>query len=279
MEFGTNAARPKVFFFGFKASEKALADQDDRAKKGREAKLKIDRTFKKRNAMAKKAVRLSGNGYLYVIERFAIRLAKSIVGGEITGPNNPYGDLYHKESGAFSEVKAAGLSRGPIIERDQLERHFADLEKHDHWYIFVLYDSRKWNKGKWVYLPRRVGRTENALQNFLKLNVKEVWSVHISVIEAIFRFRKRDIRCYNMQRGPKTYLIIYPGFLKKLVRESRLLADLGLEPNDYLVETRQEFVRFQGKAIRIEVSAIKPKSFSEESFQFPEAEPEFVSST
>ena len=217
--------------------------------------------------MANRTGRLSGNDYLYVIERFAVRVAKSIVGGEMTEPNNPFGDLYHQKENAFSEVKGSGLSSGPIVEVNQLERHLDDIERHDHQYVFVLYRNRRWEHGRWVYLPRRAGRTQKALEKFLTLNVREVYILHISVVEAIFRnCPEKDIKCYLMQRGPKTYIKLYPGKMKKLVRRHGALADFGLEPDDYAIESGRRAAKFNGQSIQVAVSTIKPKQLSEEAF-------------
>ena len=211
--------------------------------------------------------RLSGNGYLYVIESFAVRVAKSIVGGEITEPNNPLGDLYHRGPKSYSEVKAAGLSAGPIVDRDQFDRHLEDLEQHDHRYVFVLYNGRRWENGRWIYLPQKASRTRGTLEKFLTLNVREVHVVHISVIEAIFRnCPKKDLKCYLMQRGPKTYIRLYPGKIRNIVNEPECLVELGLDPNDYLVGVRKRVVRFDGRAIPVEVLTVRPKPFSDESF-------------
>ncbi|MBI2003785.1 MAG: hypothetical protein HYS78_02305 [Parcubacteria group bacterium] len=230
--------------------------------------------------MAKRTGRLSGNDYLYVIARFAVRVAKSIVGGEITGPNHPYGDLHlvdnPTDSEVFWEVKASGLSSGPIICRDQLERHIENSERCEHGYVFVLYQNRKWHKGKWRYLPQRMARTERSLEKFLVLSMKEVFVVHISVVDAIFRSRPRDVRCFNMQRGPKTYLKIYPGVLRKLVDSPKRLADLGLEPDDYVVEAERQVIRFQNWKIQVLVSTIRTKYASEVSFDVAELESEII---
>lgn len=212
--------------------------------------------------------RLSGNDYLYVIEKFAVRVAKSIVGGEITEQNNPYGDLYHRGSDSFSEVKAAGLSAGAIVDKGQFERHLADLERHDHRYAFVLYNSRRWEHGRWVYLPQKASKTKGTLEKFLTLNVREVHVVHISVIEAIFRnCPKKDLKCYLMQRGPKTYIRLYPGKIRSLVNQPGSLKELGLNPDDYLVRvSRKRVARFDDRTVKVEVLTIKPRPISEVSF-------------
>lgn len=211
--------------------------------------------------------RLSGNGYLYVIESFAVRVAKSIVGGEITEPNNPYGDLYHRGADSFSEVKAAGLSAGAIVDKNQFERHLADLEHHDHRYIFVLYNGRRREDGRWVYLPQKASKTKSTLEKFLTLNLREVHVVHISVIEAIFRnCPKKDLKCYLMQRGPKTYIRLYPGKIRSLVNEPGSMAELGLNPEDYSVGVKKKIAKFDGRALKVKVLTVKPRPISEVSF-------------
>lgn len=223
--------------------------------------------------------RLSGNDYLYVIARFAVRLAQSIVGGEIIGNNHPYGDLRlvdrPTDTEVFWEVKASGLSSGPIICRDQLERHLENSERCEQGYVFVLYQNREWQKGRWRYLPRQ-NRTQKTLEKFLLLNVREVFVVHISVVEAIFRARKRNVRCYNMQRGPKTYLKIYPGILRSLVDDVGGLSDFGLKSDDYVVKKKRQIIRFQSQKVQILVSTIRIKLPTDISFDVAEMESEIL---
>lgn len=139
--------------------------------------------------MSKRLTRLTYSECLQVIEDFGVRVSRGLFGGVILAPNDPRGDLYHPESNAFSEVKASGLSGGPLVVIEQLERHQEGLEHCDRLYAFVLYNDRGKYRGKRCNLPIRMGTCEHNLRRFLAENAKEVYRIHTEAFERLVLVR------------------------------------------------------------------------------------------
>jgi len=191
---------------------------------------------------------------LKVIESFAITVAQNIVGGERTRPNHPDGDLFHPETGLFSEVKCAGDSGGAIIVRSQIKRHTHPRRGKTREYILVFYRNCGMDRGKKRCLTFRRGRTPELLEKFLAENTREICIIDSRVILALYKKRRqKDERTYMMQRGPKTYLKMRPNVFVPFYRDVSFLTELGLESKDYRVERSPELVRFSQYKIRVMV--------------------------
>ncbi len=116
--------------------------------------------------MTKRADRLSGNDYLYVIERFTVRIARSIVGGEITKANNPYGDLYHYVCGLFFFGLNLLLSKTMdlALYRKYRPKSFSEVVGQEH-VVKSLQGALELGKTGHAYLfvgPRGTGKTTMA---------------------------------------------------------------------------------------------------------------------
>lgn len=205
--------------------------------------------------------RLSYPECLQVIEQFGVRVAQSIIGGEVTDSSHPCGDLYHAERNAFSEVKVSGISGGPIIPEEQLGRHYEDSDRCDREYVFVLYANRKWIRGKYVYLPIRMGKDEATLRRFLVRSIKVVYVVHVSVVWAVYEMHKRNgtVQEYMMQRGLKRYIKIPHADLRSMVTNIQTLSQFGLNPDQYILQQTHELARFRNFKIPVPVFRIMPR--------------------
>jgi hypothetical protein len=194
---------------------------------------------------------------LKVIESFAVTIAQSVIGGERTRPNHPDGDLFHPETGLFSEVKGAGDSCGAIIVKSQIKRHTHSRLGKTREYVFVFYRNCGIDEGKRKCLTFRRGRTPELLEKFLAENTKEICIVDSRVILALYKKRRRqDERTYMMQRGLKTYLKMRPNIFKSLFQDICSLAELGLNPESYHVERSFELIQFGPHQIRATILRI-----------------------
>jgi len=217
--------------------------------------------------MAKRSSRLSYGECLGVIKDFGVRVSRSLFGGIILSPNDPRGDLFHPETPAFSEVKASGLSGGPLVVLTQLERHQENLESHDHLYSFVLYKDRGRHRGKRRNLPIRMGKNEHTLRKFLAVNARRVYRIHLSIVLATVRAHPEWIKTYQMARGPKTYLRIPPKHLEKLAgTDLETWQSLSLNPSDYQFQECRDVVRFRNYRVSVLVYRITPIVATDDSF-------------
>ncbi len=204
-------------------------------------------------------LRLSYSECLREIEQFGMKVAQDVEGGEVTAPNHRSGDLFHLDRGLFSEVKASGISAGPIITEDQLIRHYEECGEYDCQYIFVMYEGREWSRGKYHYLPVKMGkRGQKVLRRFLVKKLTQVYVVHVSVIWSIYETHRRrgSIQEYEMQRGTKRYIKITSADLKRISTEKRTLADFGLKHSEYEVTKELKLARYGGFKSAVPVTRI-----------------------
>jgi hypothetical protein len=211
--------------------------------------------------MPKKKKGFRDSKHLAVIEKFGVEIAQSVVGGEITRPNDPNGDLYHDGQNAYFEVKASGTSSGAIIVKDQLERHLDNLERQEQYYVFVFYLNRVWQNGRFLYTTLRNAKTRLALENFLVKNLREIQIVHVEVIDSIFRYQSKlgRVRTYVMKRGPKTYVKIRGEEVRSLAVGDTELGKFGFDPGKFSVSNGRKTIRFKGFRRKISFLKIEPK--------------------
>src|SRR3989344_5910038 len=112
---------------------------------------------------------------LETIDAFGVKVAQSIIGGKPLHHSHHAGDLHDRQLNLFWEVKASGLSNGPIIEESQLERYHEDIYQCDRYYVFVCYTNRGPWRGKIRNLPVRIGKAHGqaGLEKFLTENTRE----------------------------------------------------------------------------------------------------------
>ena len=205
--------------------------------------------------------RLSYSESLKEVELFAVKVAQSLVEGEITRPNHPQGDLYNADVNCFYEVKGSQLSAGPIICEEQLARHHEDLERSDQRYVFVMYEGRVWKDGRYQYLTVRMGRRgQNVLRRFLASRIRKVYVLHVSVVMGIYEFHRQrgDIQEYMMQRGLKRYVKIPDTDLRSLGKDRELLRRFSLEPLEYIADERLELGAFRNFRLQVPVVRVLP---------------------
>lgn len=211
--------------------------------------------------------RLSYPECLQVIERFGVRVAQSIIGGVITKTNHSNGDLFHPQFNSFTEVKACGLSHGPIIREEQISRQIELLEANDLNYAIVMYKDRGQFRGKYCSLPIRMGRNEAALELFLARSTREIYVVHASVIHAIFESedRRGNVKAHNFKHGGYRRLLrLYPGRLRKIVENPHTIAELELNPIAYTIERELRIAKFGNFKIPVTVSRITHRQIVED---------------
>lgn len=210
---------------------------------------------------------LSYSECLKVIEKFGVRVAQSIVGGVITKTNHSGGDLFHVQLNSFTEVKACGLSHGPIIREEQVGRQIELLETNDLNYAIVMYKDRGQFLGKYCSLPIRMGKNEAALELFLARSTKEIYVIHVSVIHAIFKSedRRGNVKEHNFKHGGYRRLLrLYPGRLRKIVENLYVVVELGLDPTSYNVERELRIAKFRNFKIPVMVSRIERRQIVED---------------
>jgi len=128
-----------------------------------------------------------------IIGHFGARLADSLFpGGEVLNKSDPQGDILHPEYG-YMEVKMSSSRRQPIIDEDQLFRHFQSAQDGYH-YLFIRYGNpsqkmKKLNKnGNRVRktLLNKVAFSPSQVTQFLAERVTSVFLIDISIILAIW---------------------------------------------------------------------------------------------
>lgn len=151
---------------------------------------------------------------LQIIEKFSVRMAQALVGGSVTEPNHPDGDLYHSD-GTFSEVKGAGDSSGAIIRKLQLMRHAKGPTRD---YVLVFKSNRTWKNGRWAYSTCRNGRTRQQLEKICLESITNIVIVPTLGMLTLYRnMKRREERTYQFKAGPKTYVKMRMGCFDRLV--------------------------------------------------------------
>ena len=166
-------------------------------------------------------------------------------------------------------MRRSGVAAGPIICEEQLRRHYEDCEQFDRQYIFVMYEGREWRKGKYHYLPIRMGRRgQNVLRRFLVWKLRKVYVLHVSVIWAIYEYYRRQgsIQEYMMQRGLKRYIKVPDADLKRIANDIEALSQYGLSTADYTLNRRLEMARFRQFKVPTEVVRITCTKSLDDSF-------------
>jgi hypothetical protein len=146
---------------------------------------------------------LSRSERLQVIEKLAVQIAQQIIGGVITGPNHPDGDLCHSD-GYFTEVKSANSTSGAIIRKKQLRKHCRSKTRN---YVLVFHSNRSWSNGRWYYTTLRKCQTAPQAQKYLVENITEVYIIGVGAMRLLYqRLRRRGERTHYFKSGPKTYI-------------------------------------------------------------------------
>lgn len=174
-------------------------------------------------------------GCLEVMDTFGVHVTQSVLGGEKLQHSDRRGDL--QIVGSFIEVKTSGLSNGPIIEEEQLQRNYEDSFPHD--YVFLCYKNRGDWRGTTRNLPLRIFRNQGrrGLEDFLIRNTKILYVFPVSVIWALYEKAKNNGRVvtYDLKTGPKTYFRVRYPDLKAITghNHSEAMRELDLEPRAY----------------------------------------------
>ncbi|MEK9157943.1 MAG: hypothetical protein AAB638_02030 [Patescibacteria group bacterium] len=186
---------------------------------------------------------LSHGEKLKVIENFSVRLAQALVGGTVTEPNHPYGDLIHSD-GTFSEVKAAGVSSGAIIRREQLRRHSKGPTRD---YILVFKSNRVWENGRWLYLTCRNGRSRQQLERICLESVVQIMIVPTAGMATLYKnMKRRAERTYHFKAGPKTYVKMRVGCFNRLILSG------------YTVSSNTQLIKLGSERVSVSVTVINP---------------------
>src|SRR3989344_715433 len=190
----------------------------------------------RRAEMAKrKTSALSYGEKLQIIEKWAVRFAQCLVGGTITPPNDPFGDLRH-EDGSYSEVKGAGHSSGALVRRKQLRTHCLGPTRD---YILVFRNNRVRKDGGWDYPTLRYGTSQEALERCLLETVTEVCIVDKVGIKLLYKkLRRRRERTYQFKTGPKSYVKMRPVDFTWLVLRG------------FSRSSQPQSIRFEGQVVR-----------------------------
>ena len=193
----------------------------------------------------RKGSALSYQEQLRIIEQWTVRFVQCHLGGTITPPNHPHGDLRH-EDGTYSEVKSAGLSAGAIIRRKQLRQHMVGPTRN---YVLVFRQNRIRKDGQWHYTTLR-HRTQETLERHLLETVTEVCIVDKTGIDLLYRKlrRKKKEQTYHFQSGLKSYVKMGPGDFGALVLRG------------FQRSSRLTFVRFEGMKVRVSETKIPAKT-------------------
>jgi len=181
---------------------------------------------------------------MQIIERWTVRFAQCFVGGTVTSPNHPYGDLRH-EDGSYSEVKSAGESSGAIIRRKQLQTHCAGPTRN---YVLVYRDNRVRKDGGWDYPTLRHGTSQKALEKHLLATVSEVCIVDKTGIKILYKKMRRREKTYHFQAGPKGYV------------KMRRTDFLGLLLHGFQHGGQLRHIRFEGKNVRVGETRVPAKT-------------------
>ncbi|HWA64562.1 MAG TPA: hypothetical protein VG866_01785 [Candidatus Paceibacterota bacterium] len=202
---------------------------------------------------------------LETIDSFAVAVAQKIVGGTPLHHSHFNGDL--DNDGVYFEVKASGLSSGPIIEETQLLRYFEQTD-HECYYLFICYVNRGAWRGKRRNLPLRIIRSagESGLKKFLAENIRAVYLIPISVIQAIYEKERMvgRVKTHAMKTGPKTYFRLrYPDL--RLILAPGGLEKFGLTMSDFVFDTRSVTKRIERFKIRFEFYRITSRAVAEDS--------------
>ncbi len=184
---------------------------------------------------------LSRSEQLKYIEKFAVRIAKEIVGGTITGPHHPDGDLLHSD-GFFSEVKSCNTNSGAIIRKKQLRHHSRNKTRN---YILVFHTNRFWDNGRWHYATLKKCRTPKTAEQYLIENINEVVIIGTGAMRDLYRkLRRRSERTHYFKSGPKTYIKVRPcDFFPRLVKE-------------YGRSTKHYYIKLDSRAVSVNVTRI-----------------------
>lgn len=210
-----------------------------------------------------KGFRRTWSGRLRVIEEFARTVAQKVLGGKITLPNDPRGDLYHSDTNSFSEVKAANRSGGALIRELQLVAHHED-EKFGREYAFVFYINREWTGGRYRYLTMRSGRTRALLQEFLSRQVREIHVLDISIVWAFYLTHPERMKEHEFKEGYRRYFKMYPAEIQRFADDIRRLSELGLDSDLYESACQRKIVRLGDHRIPLKVQQIVLKSVVED---------------
>jgi len=193
---------------------------------------------------------------LETIESFAHKVAQVIWGGEILDHGNHGGDLYNPNSQKFSEVKASGLSNGPIIEESQMLRNCESINHES--YIFVCYCNRQEYKGKIRNMPVRIIRSHGVkgLLEFLSQNTTCVFVVPTPILYALYlsEIRLGRIRTYNMKDRTKTYFRLRYPDLTALMEQK--FEKFGLNPKHYSSSKENRVITIDGRKITLEIGRV-----------------------
>lgn len=214
--------------------------------------------------------RLTYGECLQVIANFGVHVAQSLVGGMITETNHPHGDLHHPLFNLYSEVKTSGLNGGPLIRQEQLERQLDAGEHHDLNYVMVLYQDRGVFRGARRSLPIRMGKDQRSLESFLARRTSEIFVVHLSVVEAMFREAEKGGKIkehFFKTGGYRRFFRMSPAQLRSLVEDPGLFEKMNLDLSNYRVETSLEMAKFRNFKIPVKLSKIVfPYHLDDDSF-------------
>ena len=209
---------------------------------------------------------------LETIDTFAVRVAQRIVGGALLHHSHRQGDLFHAEWGGYTEVKASGLSNGPIIEESQLLRNCEDSENCVQNYIFVCYINRGQWRGKLRNLPIRIGKSSGqaGLERFLTHNLRMVYIIPVAVIQAIYEKEKEagKVVTHGMKQGPKTYFRLRYPYLNSLTRDTSSFGHFGLNSTHYDIENEMRRFRLGRYSASVTILKIVNKVAIEEDDSF-----------